>query len=126
MNQSTTTSSIKPTRPANGSPEGGRAKTLFSVVGGRRPHRVCPPSTIAISTGGAFRATGASPGIATSLATVTEGTREHWLSESNGLKPMLPCVHGGLVEVSDLSRGPKAAFPRASKIKLFVVNSKGN
>ena len=32
----------------------------------------------------------------------------------------------GSLPVSDLSRGSKAAFPRASQTKLFVVNSRGN
>lgn len=88
-------------------------------------------------TGGAFRcATGASPGINTNQATVMNLGRWNY---GHVIR---------FVAMSDLSRGPKseaaalasqanhlkmvadrlfkAAFPRASKIKLFVVNSKGN
>lgn len=121
MNTSTNTNSVKPTCRECGTSSDARLKHfLYSQ-----------------ETGGAFRcATGASPGITTSLATVIEGTTGDCVRlrivKGHAIKVALVQKDGwiqqlGSLPVSDLSRGLQSRPSRgASKITLFVVNSKGN
>lgn len=72
-----------------------------------------------------FLVTRGGGGTNTNQATVTEGAREQQASRIERFETYMPGAYRGLVEASDLSRGPKSSLPEGEQNKGVLCSRRG-